>query len=91
MCSATPILPEERLLPNIEWMQQHADLARFCRRLAIPLALLTQWAGTAPANAGRIDHTQAAIGALFATHGQKATALLDTGASHRAGEENQLR
>src|SRR5579884_1755574 len=43
-------------------MQQHTDLARLCRRTAIPLTLLAQRTGTTTVNAGTIHHTQAAIG-----------------------------
>jgi len=48
-------------------MQQHADLARLCCGVAIPLALLAQRTGTTTANAGSIHHAQAPIGfsALF--------------------------
>src|SRR5437868_2137029 len=43
-------------------MQQHTDLARLCRRTAIPLTLLAQRTGTTTVNAGNIHHAQAAIG-----------------------------
>ena len=43
-------------------MQQHADLARLCRRSPIPLTLLAQSTGTTTADAGGIHHAQAAIG-----------------------------
>src|SRR5215469_10304361 len=42
-------------------MEQHADLARFARFLALPLTVLTQRTRTAVANAGRVDDPQAAI------------------------------
>jgi hypothetical protein len=50
------------VVPHHQRMQQHADLARFCRRTPIPLALLTSRAGATPANAGSIHYAQAAIG-----------------------------
>jgi hypothetical protein len=62
MNSAAPIAPEERERTNLERMQQDADLARLCRRTAIPLTLLAQPTGTATANAGTIHDAQAAIG-----------------------------
>src|SRR5579875_2057961 len=43
-------------------MQQHTDLARFCRGVAIPLALFAQPTGTTTTNAGPIDHAQASVG-----------------------------
>jgi len=42
-------------------MEQDAHLARFGRGPSIPLALRTFRTGTAVANAGRVDHPQAAI------------------------------
>jgi hypothetical protein len=62
MNPSTPVIPEERLTPDDEGMQEHADLARLCGGVAIPLALLAQRTGTATADAGRIDHAQAPIG-----------------------------
>jgi hypothetical protein len=59
--SPAPIAPEEWGRTHRERMQQHAHLARLCRRAAIPLTLLTQRTGTATANAGAIHHSQAAI------------------------------
>ena len=41
MLPPTPVLPEERFTPDAERMQEHANLARLCRRTPIPLALLT--------------------------------------------------
>jgi hypothetical protein len=41
MLSPTPVPPEKRRFPDHKRMQQHADLARLCRRTPIPLALLT--------------------------------------------------
>ena len=66
MTPATPVLPEKRFLSGDERMEKYTDLARFVRFAAIPLTLLTQLARAATANAGRIDHTQAPIGAPFA-------------------------
>src|SRR6266699_4397169 len=60
--STAPIAPEQRGRTHLERMQQHTDLARFCRRSAIPLTLLTQRTGTTTADAGRIHHAQTAIG-----------------------------
>ena len=40
MNPATPVMPEERSRTDDHWMQQHAHLARLCRRPAIPLARL---------------------------------------------------
>jgi hypothetical protein len=61
MGSAAPIAPEQRSSPNRERVQEHAHLARLDRGTAIPLALLAQSTGTATADAGSIDHTQAAV------------------------------
>jgi hypothetical protein len=46
---------------NGKRMQQHADVARFLGRAAIPLALLTQRAGATAPDTRCIDHTQTAI------------------------------
>ncbi len=54
--------PEQRGSTNRERMQEHADLARLCRRAAIPLTLLAQPTGPTTANAGSLHHAQAAIG-----------------------------
>jgi hypothetical protein len=62
MMSTTPVIPEERLISNHERMQEDAHLARLFGGAALPLALLAQRAGTATADAGRIDHAQTAIG-----------------------------
>lgn len=56
-----PVSPEEWSRSHCQGMEQHADLARFGCCAAVPLALLTQRARTAVANAGGIDHAQAAI------------------------------
>jgi hypothetical protein len=62
MYSAAPIAPEERGSTNREWMQEHADLTRLRRRIAMPLTLLAQRTRAAVANAGPIHHTQTSIG-----------------------------
>jgi hypothetical protein len=56
-----PVPPQERNRPHSEGMQQHTHLARLRGGSALPLTLFTQRTGTATTNAGRIDHTQAAI------------------------------
>ncbi len=61
MGPTTPVTPEERLIPDDERMQEHAHLARLPCGATIPLALLTQRAGAATANAGRIHHAQAPV------------------------------
>lgn len=61
MFSSAPIVPEERSRTNGKRMQQHADVARFLGRAAIPLALLTQRAGATAPDTRCIDHTQTAI------------------------------
>lgn len=61
MLPTAPVLPEERRCCDREGMQQNTDLARFCSGSAIPLALLAQATGPTTANAGSIDHAQAAI------------------------------
>jgi hypothetical protein len=67
MSSSTPVLPEERRIPNDKRMEQDAHLARLARFAPLPLARLSQRAGTATANAGSIHDAQTAIGfsALF--------------------------
>jgi hypothetical protein len=37
---STPVMPEKRLTPDDEGMQEYTDLARLCRRPPMPLALL---------------------------------------------------
>jgi hypothetical protein len=51
-------------------MQQHAHLARLCRRSTIPLTLFAEWTGPTTPNAGTIHDAQAAIGfsTLFLGH-----------------------
>ena len=60
--STTPVLPEERRIPDDKRMEQDAHLARLARFATLPLALLAQRAGAATANAGGIHHTQASNG-----------------------------
>src|SRR2546430_190903 len=69
-------------------MQQHTDLARLCRRTAIPLTLLAQRTGTTTVNAGAIHHAQAAIG--FSTVFMREQLLGSRGNAvfHRAGEQS---
>lgn len=62
MNPSTPVTPVEGSGTDGHWMQQDTHLARLFGRTAIPLALLAERAGTATANAGCIQHTQAAIG-----------------------------
>lgn len=59
--SAAPILPEERHGGSSERMQEYAHLAGLVRFAPVPLALLAQGAGATPADAGSVDHAQAAI------------------------------
>src|SRR5205085_1539339 len=66
----------------------HSRGLRLRRGSALPLTRLAQRAGTATAVASRIHHAQTAIGALFAAPGHEAPGLLDSGGSHRAGEES---
>ena len=54
--SAAPISPEQRSATHWKRMQQHAHLARFRGRAAIPLTLLAQRAGATTAHAGCIHH-----------------------------------
>lgn len=61
MDPSTPIMPEERLTPHDEGMQQHADLARLCRGTSIPLTLFTERTRPTTVNAGTIHHAQAPI------------------------------
>ncbi len=71
MVTTTPIPPEYRSRADDQWMEQHADLARLCCGVAIPLTLLAQRTGAATANAGGIDHTQTAIGFSTPLMGRK--------------------
>ncbi len=61
MIPPAPVLPEERSRTDDHWMQQHADLAWFRRRPALPLASLAKRAGTTTADAGSIHDAQTAI------------------------------
>ncbi len=61
MLSSAPVLPEKRLLSDSERMQEHADLARLFGGVTIPLARLSQRAGTTIAVTSGIHHAQAAI------------------------------
>ncbi len=61
MSPTTPVSPEERRIPDDERMQEDAHLTRLLGGAALPLTLLAQWTRTAGANAGGIDHAQAAI------------------------------
>jgi hypothetical protein len=61
LVSSAPVPPEQWSCPHLQGMEQHTHLARFVRCAAVPLALLTQGTRTAGANAGGIDHPQAAI------------------------------
>src|SRR5207248_11742097 len=56
-----PITPARRIWTGSKGMQQHAHLARFCRGVALPLALVAQRAGAATANTGRIHHAHASV------------------------------
>src|SRR2546421_8254457 len=62
MTSAAPVPPEQRSRSDREGMQEHAHLSWLRCRLSLPLALLTQRAGAATADAGGVHHTQAPIG-----------------------------
>jgi hypothetical protein len=62
MNPSTPVTPEERLISDDERMQEHAHLARLGSGAAIPLTLFAQRAGATTPDAGRIHHTQTAIG-----------------------------
>jgi hypothetical protein len=62
MNPSTPVMPEKRLTPDNEGMQEHTDLTRLFGGAALPLALLAQRTGTTTVDAGAIHHTQAAIG-----------------------------
>lgn len=58
----TPVTPEKRFRPNHQWMQQDTHLARLFSGTPIPLALLTQRAGTTTADARCIHHAEVPIG-----------------------------
>ncbi len=59
--SATPIVPEERGRADHERVEQHTDLARLFGGTTLPLTWLTQRAGAATADTGRIHHPQTSI------------------------------
>jgi hypothetical protein len=88
MLPASPITPSQGSRPNLERMQQHADLARLYRGFALPLTLFAERARAATANTGCIHHSQTSVSAPFAAPGLEAAALLDIGASHSAEEES---
>src|SRR6266516_586027 len=58
---AAPITPEESGRADHEGVEQHTDLARLFGGTTLPLTLLTQSAGAAPADTGRIPHPQTSI------------------------------
>ena len=62
MLPSTPVTPEERPIPDDEWMQENTHLARLRGFAAIPLTLLAQQAGAAAAETGCVHDAQAAIG-----------------------------
>jgi hypothetical protein len=57
---STPITPEKRLTPQSKRVQQDTHLARLVCGASLPLALRTFRARATIANAGGIDHTEAA-------------------------------
>lgn len=59
-----PIVPEQRGRANNKRMQKDTDLTRLFGGAPIPLALLTPFTGTTPANAGGIHQPQAPISLL---------------------------
>lgn len=59
---ATPIPPEERLRPESEGMEHQTDRARLGGGVALPLAVLAQWAGTTMVDAGPRDQAQTPVG-----------------------------
>jgi len=60
--SPAPISPEQRSGTTTKGMQEHADVPRLCRCIAIPWTRTASAAGTTAVETGRRDHTQAAIG-----------------------------
>jgi hypothetical protein len=86
--SAAGVAPEQGGGTNEARMKKHTHLARLCCGVAIPLTLLAQWTRTAIADAGCIHDAQAPVDAPFVAPGHEAHVLLDTGASHQAGEES---
>ena len=62
MNPSAPIMPEERLTPRRERVQENAHLARFARGVPIPLTLLSFRTRATTADAGGVHDAQAAIG-----------------------------
>ncbi len=62
MNPSAPVMPEERLTPHRERVQENAYLARFARGVPIPLTLLSFRTRATTADAGSVHHAQAAIG-----------------------------
>jgi hypothetical protein len=56
-----PVVPEQGSRTDDKWMQEYTHLTRLACFAAIPLTPLPQGAGAAMAEAGCIDHAQAAI------------------------------
>lgn len=80
MRSSAPVLPEEWLRTDSQWMQQNADLAWLVGGGALPLALCAQRTGTATVEASPIHDAQAASGLCTAFMGEE---LLVSGAAQR--------
>jgi hypothetical protein len=87
MLPATPVFPEEGSRTNHQGIEQDAHLTRLFARAPLPLTLLAQRTRVTTANAGRIDHADSHR-PLDAAPGGEEAFLLDSGASHRAGEES---
>ena len=62
MLSSAPVTPEQGSRTDFERGEQHTHLAGFSCVPPMPLTLLAHRTGTATAETGRIDHTQAPIG-----------------------------
>jgi len=62
MLPSAPVTPEQRSRPHGKRMQQYAHLTWLLGDAALPLTLLAQRTRATTADAGRIDHTQTAIG-----------------------------
>lgn len=86
--SSTPVLPEERRIPNDKRMEQDAHLARLARFATLPLALLAQRAGATTANASSIDYAQAAVGFLALL--MRKQLLVSRAAQRPIGLENKI-
>jgi len=91
MNSSTPVTPEKRFTPDGERMQQDAHLARLLRGASLPLALRTFRAGATIANAGGIDHTEAAIRFSTSFMGDQHVACWTAQRPIRRVEESRLR